>query len=47
MTIVRWKNRKHWAIFDEAGELVAVVVYKKGAREIVRRLLGLDRRAGQ
>jgi hypothetical protein len=38
MKIERWKDGRHWAIYDETGELIAVVVYKKGAQEIVRRL---------
>ncbi len=38
MKIERWKKGRNWAIYDEAGELIAVVVYKKGALEIVRRL---------
>jgi hypothetical protein len=33
------KRGKFWAVLDK-GELVAVVVYKKGAVEIVRRLVG-------
>jgi antitoxin component YwqK of YwqJK toxin-antitoxin module len=39
MKIERWKNGRHWAIYDENGELIAVVVYKKGAKEIVKRLM--------
>ncbi len=34
----RWKGGRNWAAYDETGELIAVVVYKKGAQEIVRRL---------
>ena len=30
-------GRRFWAVYD-GGELVAVTVYKKGAKEIVRRL---------
>ena len=33
-----WKNGRNWAAYDANGELIAVTVYKKGAREIVRRL---------
>lgn len=36
MTIT--KRSRHWAIHDEAGELVCIAVYRKGAREVVRRL---------
>jgi hypothetical protein len=34
----RWKGGRHWAAFDADGNLIAVTLYKKGAREIVRRL---------
>ena len=36
MTIV--KHGRNWAVYDEAGVLVCVAVYLKGAREVVRRL---------
>ena len=29
-----------WAVYDEAGELVCLTVYLKGAKEVVRRLTG-------
>jgi hypothetical protein len=29
---------RFWAIYDTAGTLICVAVYKKGAREVVRRL---------
>jgi len=29
---------RFWAVFDDAGLLVCVTVYLKGAREVVRRL---------
>ena len=29
---------RHWAVYDEEGALVCVTVYKRGAREVVRRL---------
>jgi hypothetical protein len=32
-----------WAAYDDAGELVCVTVYKKGANEVIRRLQGLRR----
>jgi hypothetical protein len=38
MKIEKWKDGRNWAIYDTNGELVAVVVYLKGAKEIVRRL---------
>jgi hypothetical protein len=33
--------RRNWAVYDERGALVCVCVYRKGAREVVRRLLWL------
>lgn len=32
------KHGRHWAVYDQAGELVCLCVYLKGAREVVRRL---------
>jgi hypothetical protein len=29
---------KYWAVFDPAGTLICLCVYKKGAEEVVRRL---------
>ncbi len=29
---------RYWAVYDDAGELVCLCVYRKGAREVVRRL---------
>ena len=37
MEVVRYKGR-HWAVYDEGGELVVVTVYKRGANEVKRRL---------
>lgn len=31
-------GRRHWAVYDEQGVLIAVTVYKKGAREVIERL---------
>ncbi len=31
---------RFWAVIDPSGELVCVTVYKKGAAEVIRRLLG-------
>ena len=36
MEIVR--RGRFWAVHDGAGQLVCVAVYKKGAREVVKRL---------
>jgi hypothetical protein len=38
MKVPRYKGR-FWAIYDGAGKLVAVTVYKRGANEVRRRLL--------
>jgi hypothetical protein len=37
-SITRYKGSRHWAIHDGAGVLVCVTVYKKGAKEVARRL---------
>jgi hypothetical protein len=37
MRIDKWPPR-FWAVYDDADELVCVTVYKKGAKEVVRRL---------
>lgn len=31
---------RYWAVVDAAGELVCVTVYKRGAKEVMRRLRG-------
>jgi hypothetical protein len=31
-------NSRYWQVVDPAGDLVCVAVYKRGAREVVRRL---------
>ncbi len=33
------KYGRFWAVYDGSGALVCVAVYRKGAREVVRRLL--------
>jgi len=40
MTIKKYGQR-YFAVYDDDGELVCVTVYKKGAREVVRRLAAL------
>jgi hypothetical protein len=35
------KHRRAFAVYDPAGQLVCVVLYLKGTREIVRRLGGV------
>jgi len=32
------KYGRYWALYDTAGELVCVCLYKKGATEVLRRL---------
>jgi len=38
LCIRRWKRGRHFALFDEQGDLIVVTVYKKGAEEVKRRL---------
>jgi len=40
MRIERYKGSRFWALYDEAGTLVVVTVYKRGAAEVQRRLTG-------
>jgi hypothetical protein len=35
--IARYKNTRHWALYD-GSELVVVTVYRRGAQEVQRRL---------
>ena len=35
------KYGRFWAVYDGLGLLVCVTVYRKGAREVIRRLLPL------
>ena len=37
MSIAKWKDTRFWAVWNN-NELVAVVVYKKGAESIVKLL---------
>ena len=37
LRVARYGKSRYWAVWDDQ-ELVAVVVYKKGATELVRRL---------
>lgn len=39
MSIARYKQTRFWGVYDAAGRLVCVTVYKKGAQEVVSRLL--------
>ena len=42
LRIERYKNTRHWALYDGA-ELVVVTVYRRGAREVQRRLAAQPR----
>jgi hypothetical protein len=35
---IRMYGGRYWALYDDAGELVCVCLYKKGAAEVLRRL---------
>ena len=37
LRIERYKHTRHWALYD-GSELVVVTVYRRGAREVQRRL---------
>jgi hypothetical protein len=37
LRIERYKNTRHWALYD-GHELVVVTVYRRGAQEVRRRL---------
>lgn len=45
MTIAKYKHTRFWAVYNNAGELICVCVYRKGALEVKRRL-EKERRAG-
>jgi len=44
LRIERYKNTRHWALYD-GHELVVVTVYRRGAREVQRRLAAQAARA--
>jgi hypothetical protein len=37
-TIRKRKNSRWWEVLDPEGQLVCLTVYRRGAREVVRRL---------
>jgi hypothetical protein len=37
-TIRKQEKSRFWEVLDPAGELVCLTVYRRGAREVVRRL---------
>ena len=46
LRIERYKHTRHWALYDGA-ELVVVTVYRRGAREVQRRLAAQPRAAAE
>ena len=36
------KYGRYWALYDAQGTLIAVTVYKRGALEVVRRIVTLE-----
>jgi hypothetical protein len=40
ITIARYKNTRHWAVW-KGGQLLAVVCYKKGAKALKQLLIDL------
>ena len=40
------KRGRYWAVYDAAGVLVCLTVYRKGAQEVVRRLEVAERNKG-
>lgn len=40
MRMARYGKTRYWAVYDAAGALVCICLYKKGAAEVVRRLGG-------
>jgi hypothetical protein len=41
--IERYKGSRYFALYDDAGKLVVVTVYKRGAQEVLRRLRASQR----
>ena len=37
-SVQKWGKSRYWQVLDPAGELVCLTVYRRGAREVVRRL---------
>jgi hypothetical protein len=38
--IEKWKKSRFWGVFDRAGKLVCLCVYKRGAQDLCKRLEG-------
>lgn len=47
MSIQRVKNGRAWAVLDADGTLIALVLYKRGAMEIVKRLTASGKDTGR
>lgn len=39
-TIRKREHTRWWEVLDPQGQLVCLTVYRRGAREVVRRLMG-------
>jgi len=47
VTIRRYKGGRYWGLYDAAGALVCLCVYKKGAEEVRRRLTPTTEMSGR
>jgi len=43
VTLDKWPDSRFWAVLDDDGDLVCLTVYKKGAKEVIRRLTEPDK----
>jgi|GEM_PF-3407723 hypothetical protein len=46
-TVAKYRDSRFWGVWDESGELVCVCVYRRGAREVTRRLQGQTESEGE
>ncbi len=42
ITVAKYGQSRFWAVLDDAGQLVCVCVYKRGAGEVARRLSAIS-----
>ena len=42
-TVVKREDTRWWKVLDPAGELVCLTVFRRGAREVARRLNEADK----
>jgi hypothetical protein len=42
MRIARYQHTRYWAVYANDGTLICLCVYRKGAQEVVRRLLAKE-----